>query len=101
MPAPLEPLHRVKCTYEDCFQSFDTERIMKQHKRHSDEHDYCHKCDEDFEDVEAYTWHKIMRPLEHDKACRICGEELKSESGLKRHIETVSVQHEHQELFAN
>ncbi|KAI8943101.1 hypothetical protein NX059_001131 [Plenodomus lindquistii] len=78
---------RVKCTYKDCDLWFNDEKTMKRHKRHSDEHDYCHLCDEDFEDVDAYIQHKIIRPDNHDRACRVCGEEFKSEAGLKRHIE--------------
>ncbi|KAF1918524.1 hypothetical protein BDU57DRAFT_445196 [Ampelomyces quisqualis] len=87
MPAPLEPLLKVKCTYDDCYDSFDTESAMKRHKKYSDEHDYCHKCDEDFPDFEAFAFHKILRPDEHDKACRVCGDEFKSLSGMRRHIE--------------
>ncbi|KAF2029242.1 hypothetical protein EK21DRAFT_113137 [Setomelanomma holmii] len=87
MPATLEQLRRIKCTYKDCFESFDTEKAMKSHKKYSDEHDYCHRCDEDYEDHDSYAFHKITKPEIHGKACRVCGEEFKSESGLKRHIE--------------
>lgn len=89
MPAELEPLYRIECTYADCYESFDTERQMKSHKKHSDEHEYCHKCDEDFEDFEAFAFHKILAPLKHDKACRLCGDEFKSVSGHRRHVEMV------------
>ncbi|KAH5047925.1 hypothetical protein HBI23_230290 [Parastagonospora nodorum] len=87
MPAELVPLRRIKCTYPDCFESFDTEKQMKNHKKNSDEHEYCTKCDEDFEDFEAFAFHKILAPLKHDKACRICGDEFKSISGHRRHVE--------------
>jgi hypothetical protein len=87
MPATLEPIRRVKCTYKDCSMSFDTEKIMKHHKKNFDDHEYCHKCDEDFDTFEDFAMHKILRPEEHDKACRVCGDEFKSVSGLKRHIE--------------
>jgi hypothetical protein len=80
---------RIKCTYEDCYERFDTEKHMKSHKKHSDEHYYCHKCDEDFDDFEAFAFHKILVPDKHNKACRVCGDEFKSDSGLKRHIELV------------
>lgn len=62
---------------------------MKRHKKNDDDHDYCHKCDEDFESYEDLAQHKVIRPDMHDKACRICGQEFKSDSGLKRHIELV------------
>jgi hypothetical protein len=90
MPATLEPLRRIKCTYGTCYESFDSEKAMKNHKKHSDEHDYCDKCDEDFADYEAFARHKVLKPMEHNKACRVCGDEFKSGSGLQRHIELVS-----------
>jgi hypothetical protein len=89
MPAALEPLRRVRCTYKDCYESFDTESAMKRHKKYDEEHDYCHKCDEDFDDYEAFVYHKIVKPDEHNLACRVCGDEFKSKEGLKRHIELV------------
>lgn len=70
--------------------SFETEKAMLRHKKHSDEHDYCHKCNEDFDSYEDYTMHKIYHPDKHDKACRICGDEFKVEAALKIHIELVS-----------
>lgn len=88
MPASLEPLGKVKCTYDDCYESFDTVATMKRHKKYSD-HDYCHKCDEDFPDFEAFAFHKILKPDVHNKACRVCGDEFKSVSGMRRHIELV------------
>ncbi|ORY13178.1 hypothetical protein BCR34DRAFT_600102 [Clohesyomyces aquaticus] len=87
MSASLQSTRRVKCTYNDCQASFDTEKEMKRHKRHAQEHDYCPKCDEDFLSYDEYALHKAFRPNEHGKACRICGEEYKTESALKRHIE--------------
>ncbi|KAH7380369.1 hypothetical protein DE146DRAFT_625149 [Phaeosphaeria sp. MPI-PUGE-AT-0046c] len=87
MPAPLEPLRAIKCTYADCYESFDTEAAMKRHKKYSDEHDYCHKCDVDCATFEDLAYHKITAPDEHGQACRVCGDEFKSISGLKRHIE--------------
>ncbi|KAF3039260.1 hypothetical protein E8E11_005904 [Didymella keratinophila] len=86
MPAFTEPT-RVKCTYKDCDLHFDSERAMKSHKKHDDDHDYCHKCDEDFDSFDDLAHHKIFRPDTHNKACRVCGQEFKSDSGLKRHIE--------------
>ncbi|KAE8849349.1 hypothetical protein PTNB73_04900 [Pyrenophora teres f. teres] len=87
MPATVEPTRRFKCTYKDCSMSFDTEKTMKNHKKNSDEHEYCVKCDEDFDSYEDFAMHKVSRPYEHGKACGICGDEFKSKDGLQRHIE--------------
>lgn len=89
MPVQLEPLKRVKCTFDDCADSFASDEQMKWHKRREHEHEYCHKCDEDFEDYNDLVLHKIVRPNEHNKACRVCGDEFKSSGGLARHIELV------------
>ncbi|KAF2867630.1 hypothetical protein BDV95DRAFT_631007 [Massariosphaeria phaeospora] len=87
MPPVLQPIKPFRCTYKDCSASYDSEKMMKSHKKHSDEHDYCPVCDEDFDSYEDLAQHKAYRPDNHGKACRVCGEEFKSESGLKRHIE--------------
>jgi hypothetical protein len=91
MPALLEPLKRVKCTYKDCYESFDSVEVMKKHKKHSDEHDYCYKCDLDCVDFTSFALHKIIKPDKHNYACRVCGDEFKSKSGYARHTELVRV----------
>jgi hypothetical protein len=87
----LKPSGRFPCTYPDCDASFLTEKDMRNHKKVSPEHDYCDKCKEDFPSHEDLANHKAFRPDVHGKACRVCGEEFKSTSGLKRHIELVSL----------
>jgi uncharacterized C2H2 Zn-finger protein len=89
MPALLTPIKAVKCTYPTCAASFDTEKAMKKHKKQAEEHDYCGRCDMDFESYDDYTRHKIYVPDVHGKACSACGEEFKSRSGLQRHFELV------------
>jgi len=89
MPATLEPLKAIKCSYEDCYQSFDTKEEMIRHKKYSEEHEYCSKCDLDCEDLDAYVLHKITAPLQHKKACRHCGDEFHTKAGLERHIALV------------
>ncbi|OSS51762.1 hypothetical protein B5807_03370 [Epicoccum nigrum] len=86
MPAIADP-DRVKCTFPDCDLHFNTVKDMKRHKKNDDDHDYCDKCDEDFESYDDLAQHKVIRPDMHDKACRVCGQEFKSTSGLRRHIE--------------
>ncbi|KAF2686662.1 hypothetical protein K458DRAFT_429632 [Lentithecium fluviatile CBS 122367] len=87
MPASLEPIKKIKCTYEDCDLSFDTEKQMRSHKKYSSKHDYCAVCNMDFESCDDLAMHKVFRPDNHNLACRICGDEFKSKSGLNRHIE--------------
>ncbi|KAF2269879.1 hypothetical protein CC78DRAFT_574752 [Lojkania enalia] len=86
MPVQLEPIRPVKCTFSNCSASFNTEMEMKSHKKHAKDHDYCRKCDEDFDSFEDWCMHKAFRPDNHGNSCRICGEDIKSESGLRRHI---------------
>ncbi|KAH9867040.1 hypothetical protein IAQ61_007631 [Plenodomus lingam] len=87
MTAGTDSTPRIKCTYQSCGLYFVNEKAMKRHKRYSEEHEYCHLCNEDFDTIEDYIQHKIIKPVEHKKACRVCGDEFKSDSGLKRHIE--------------
>jgi transposase-like protein len=78
MPAAFEPAGKVKCTYKDCDLWFDTDKAMRGHKRYSDEHDYCHRCDEDFDSFEDYALHKITRPDVHNKVHRYTEQTLLS-----------------------
>ncbi|KAH7132534.1 hypothetical protein B0J11DRAFT_601147, partial [Dendryphion nanum] len=89
MVSQIEPIanKRVKCTYEDCDLYFPTVGAMISHKKNSEEHDYCQKCDKDFNSFEELAQHKAFTPDVHQRACRVCGDEFKSVSGLKRHIE--------------
>ncbi|KAF1836292.1 hypothetical protein BDW02DRAFT_616512 [Decorospora gaudefroyi] len=87
MDASLPQTERVKCTYKECDLQFESEKVMRFHKKNSAEHDYCCRCDEDFDCFEDYAQHKILKPDIHNKACRVCGDEFKSTSGLKRHID--------------
>lgn len=90
MAPQLEPIKRFKCTYKDCMASFDSEKAMRRHKRDDPDHDFCEKCNEDFDSYDDLAQHKAFRPDVHHKACRVCGQEFKSTSGLCRHIELVS-----------
>ncbi|KAF2817637.1 uncharacterized protein BDZ99DRAFT_431877 [Mytilinidion resinicola] len=86
--------HEFQCTgYKDletgqpCNQRFKTAKELRRHKKYRDDHDYCYKCDKDFPDWAAYVKHKSEEPLQHPAACRVCGEEFGSISGMKRHLE--------------
>ncbi|KAL1979360.1 hypothetical protein VTN96DRAFT_6098 [Rasamsonia emersonii] len=73
---------RVPCTYEDCRFYFDSEKEMKRHK--ASQHDYCSRCDEDFENEECLLIHKI-KSTKHI-VCPLCGGEFRSEGGRDLHI---------------
>lgn len=51
---------KIKCTYANCYQRFDTAKEMKRHKKYGDEHDYCHLCDQDFEDWDEWAAHNAQ-----------------------------------------
>lgn len=104
MPIQLTPPTKVKCTYNDCLQSFDTLKEMKAHKLSEPDHNYCKKCDVDCGDWDDFTQHKVnaMAPWlegsnkedrgENPKhiVCEFCGEDFKSFGGRKLHRKQVS-----------
>jgi hypothetical protein len=49
---------KVKCSFKDCFEFFSSLKEMKQHKKYSQQHDYCHICDLDFDDWSTAVAHK-------------------------------------------
>lgn len=79
---------KVPCTVLGCSFSFNSVNEMIKHKVTSPSHDYCSKCDQDFEDEERLLIHKIKSDLHI--ACPVCGLEFKSEGGCKAHIQQVS-----------
>lgn len=48
----------VSCTFKECTETFTSAKEMKKHKKHSDEHEYCHLCDIDFDEWETAIIHK-------------------------------------------
>lgn len=99
------PKLNVQCTYEDCGKYFETEKLMKRHKKDDPEHFYCKKCDVDCEDWDDLTRHKVVlmepwlggRPKDKTRddcpehiVCEFCGEDFKSFGGRKKHREIVS-----------
>ena len=95
----------VQCTYEDCSKWFETEKLMKKHKKDDPAHAYCKRCDVDCLDWEDLTRHKaeLMQPWLEGKmkdrgpdehpvhiTCEFCGEDFKSFGGRKLHREQVS-----------
>lgn len=83
----------VRCTYSDCPEVFASVREMKAHKIRDPEHDYCRRCDLDFEDEERLLLHKLkMNTIEQRDdhiACPICGIDFKSDGGRAFHIRQV------------
>lgn len=57
--SPAQASLRLKCTYQDCFRYFSSEKDMKTHKRKEPSHEYCHKCDVDCEDDSDLLIHMI------------------------------------------
>ncbi|KAF7183947.1 hypothetical protein CNMCM7691_004437 [Aspergillus felis] len=83
MPNPATP-KKVLCTFPDCPRRFNTVEEMKKHKSSAPEHEYCTRCDEDFENEERHLIHKI-KSNKHI-VCPICGVDFRSEGGRDGHI---------------
>ena len=79
------------CSYKECTCGFDTRKKLRRHKK--EEHDWCDRCDMDFEDDLALINHRIESTLEDQGkhiACLDCGDEFVSEAGRNRHMKIVS-----------
>lgn len=104
MTVPLEPIRAVACTSPGCYNSFNTEKEMKRHKRDEPTHFYCKKCDVDCEDWMALVEHKVQkmaefierrpdqRPAGNIKhiTCEFCGDDFESLGGRLLHRQQVS-----------
>lgn len=77
----------VLCTFPDCPCRFNTIGEMKKHKSCAPEHEYCARCDEDFENEERHLIHKI-KSNKHI-VCPICSVDFRSEGGRDGHIRQV------------
>jgi len=89
----------VECTYSDCQKHFATEKLMKAHKLEDPSHNYCKRCDLDFQDWEDFTEHKVnmMAPWLSGRSrpdasespkhivCEFCGQDFKSFGGRRLH----------------
>jgi hypothetical protein len=117
MAAQLTPLKAFKCTYDDCFHSFDTEREMNAHLKDKKLHPYYCGKDPGYQriqrgfvkcDFHGKTWdelvaHKVETMLpwivgerRFDKpkklnhiVCEFCGEDFESLSGREIHRKQV------------
>ena len=78
---------KVPCTFDDCPGLFTSVEKMKRHKESEPEHEYCSRCDEDFEDEERLLIHKLL--TEKHIVCPICGIDFRSEGGRDGHIRQV------------
>ncbi|KAI4728700.1 hypothetical protein E4T49_03429 [Aureobasidium sp. EXF-10728] len=113
MAVPLTPLKAFKCSYDDCFHSFDTEREMKAHLKDKKIHPYyCGKdpgyeriqrgfvkCDFHGKTLDELIAHKVETMLpwivgermsEKPKklnhiVCEFCGEDFESLAGREDH----------------
>jgi len=94
----------VKCTYGWCDETFDSEKVMKEHKAHAKDHYYCKRCDYTAVSWETLLEHKVeqMQPYlfsiktltKDDKkngirimhiVCEFCGEEFKTWTVREKH----------------
>lgn len=78
---------KISCTYEGCYQVFDTVESMKKHKHRADDNIhafYCKQCDEDCEDDVDELIHKIQS--RKHIVCPVCGKDFQSEGGRDRHV---------------
>ncbi|MCJ1229729.1 hypothetical protein MMC12_006399 [Toensbergia leucococca] len=73
----------IPCTFPNCNAKFASLVLLKRHK--NERHDYCKRCDLDFEDDAAYLKHKIF-DIENHITCCICSEDFHSEGGRDRHF---------------
>ncbi|EAW14507.1 putative C2H2 finger domain protein [Aspergillus clavatus NRRL 1] len=83
MSGPATP-RKTRCTFPNCPRLFDSVEEMKRHKRFTPEHEYCSRCDEDFQDEQRLLIHKI-KSNKHI-VCPICGIDFRSEGGRDVHI---------------
>jgi len=88
MLAALVPAKKYACTFKGCVAAFDNPKDLRKHKRSAEDHEYCSKCDEDFESWDDLVAHKASSD-EHI-SCKFCGEDFKTKSGRDRHIKQVS-----------
>lgn len=80
---------KVACTFDDCSRLFLSVEEMRSHKESEPLHDYCDRCDMDFENEERFLIHKIMTASKHI-VCPICGIDFRSEGGRDAHIRQVN-----------
>ncbi|KAL2864509.1 putative C2H2 finger domain protein [Aspergillus lucknowensis] len=79
-----KPPPKIHCTYPNCSSVFSTINEMNKHKRTDPEHEYCAKCDLDFETQEQLLIHMIK--TKKHIVCPVCGIEYQSEGGRDAHI---------------
>ncbi|KAG9690525.1 hypothetical protein KCU95_g6556, partial [Aureobasidium melanogenum] len=113
MAVQLTPLKAFKCSYDDCFHSFDTEREMRAHLKDKKRHPYYCGKDPGYEriqrgfvkcDFHGKTWDELLahkvetmlpwivgeRRFEKSKklnhiVCEFCGVDFESLSGREIH----------------
>ncbi|KAL2829193.1 hypothetical protein BDW59DRAFT_178538 [Aspergillus cavernicola] len=75
---------RIPCSYPNCNYFFSNLKEMKKHKTINPGHEYCARCDEDYEDEEQLFIHMI-KSNKHI-VCPVCGTQFGSEGGRDGHI---------------
>lgn len=82
----MASLGDLQCPYEGCYQRFKTERDLRKHKMRENDHEYCAKCNLDFDDWQGLVDHKASSPSSKHITCGKCGMDFGSLSGRERHI---------------
>ena len=80
-----------KCNFRNCYQAFKSEERLKKHKASDSSHDYCHYCDEGFEDWDALTAHKTAKAADEIRdvkkwETRELHREMMEVNGVRLHI---------------
>jgi len=80
-----------KCNFPNCHQAFKSEERLKKHKASDCSHDYCHYCDEGFEDWDALTAHKAAKAANEIQDIkkwekRELHREMMEANGVQRHV---------------
>ncbi|EEQ31038.1 putative protein S-acyltransferase [Microsporum canis] len=82
---PAKDPRAFPCPYEGCLQAFPSAGQLINHKKFTADHEYCERCNEDFQFEEDLLLHK-MKSSRHI-ICPVCFDDFRSEGGRDVHIQ--------------